>query len=373
MPPEPESQTTKGDMMMQILVRSIPLSALFLVCLLATGCAPQQRAVEAGPRIGDQSVRVGDEIIVAGRMFHTGAPVVLWFDEGGYDAYRVERRFVPLDQASWAASSSVLRSPNRYSTRRVGMSQEDQERTRHGNWTLDDVRTHVDQFVIHYDVCGVSRRCFRVLHDLRGLSVHFMLDIDGTIYQTLDVQERAWHAGTANDRSVGIEIANMGAYRDPDDRTLRQWYTRDASGTRITIPDSLGDGGVRTPGFVGRPSRPEPVRGEIHGTTLYQYDLTDEQYDSLIKLAAALHLALPGIELDYPREADGTLATRELSQEEYDSFRGLIAHYHITRGKIDPGPAFDWDRVVEGARAIVSDVLRSREDIRYVRGRAYAP
>ncbi|MCC5787697.1 MAG: N-acetylmuramoyl-L-alanine amidase [Phycisphaerales bacterium] len=339
---------------------------LAMVCLIGVGCAPQQRAVEAGPRIGDPAPRVGDEIMVAGRMFHTGAPVVLWFDPGGYDAYRVERRFVPLDQASWAESSSVLRSPNRYSTRRVGMSPEDQERTRHGNWTLDDVRTHVDQFVIHYDVCGVSRRCFRVLHDLRGLSVHFMLDIDGTIYQTLDVQERAWHAGTANDRSVGIEIANMGAYRDPDDRTLRQWYARDEEGTRITIPGSLGDGGVRTPGFVGRPSRPEPVSGEIHGTTLHQYDLTDEQYESLIKLTAALHLALPGIELDYPRESDGSQGTRELTQEEYDSFGGLIGHYHITRGKIDPGPAFDWDRVVEGARAIVSD--RAREGARYVRG-----
>ena len=46
----------------------------------------------------------------------------------------------------------------------------------------------VDQFVIHFDVCGTSRRCFEVLQDKRGLSVHFMLDIDGTIYQTLDSQ-----------------------------------------------------------------------------------------------------------------------------------------------------------------------------------------
>jgi len=44
---------------------------------------------------------------------------------------------------------------------------------------------------MHYDVCGVSRQYFKVLHDYRGLSVHFMLDIDGTIYQTLDLNERA--------------------------------------------------------------------------------------------------------------------------------------------------------------------------------------
>ena len=39
-----------------------------------------------------------------------------------------------------------------------------------------------------------------------------MLDLDGTIYQTLDLKERAWHATTSNSRSVGIEIANIGAY-----------------------------------------------------------------------------------------------------------------------------------------------------------------
>ena len=33
-----------------------------------------------------------------------------------------------------------------------------------------------------------------------------------------------------------------------------QWYKKDADGrVRITIPERLGTGGVRTPNFVGRP------------------------------------------------------------------------------------------------------------------------
>ena len=40
------------------------------------------------------------------------------------------------------------------------------------------------------DVEGYSKGTFRVLHDMRGLSVHFMLDLDGTIYQTLDLKVR---------------------------------------------------------------------------------------------------------------------------------------------------------------------------------------
>src|SRR5690606_1903341 len=135
-----------------------------------------------------------------------------------------------------------------------------------------------------------------ILHDRRGLSVHFMLDIDGTIYQTLDLKERAWHATIANDRSIGIEIANMGAYpleeldqvvgEEGRQRpgVLFKWYRPDETGrARIVLPESMGDGGVRTPGFVGYPARygPEggPIIGTVQGRELAQYDFTPEQYD----------------------------------------------------------------------------------------------
>ena len=89
-------------------------------------------------------------------------------------------------------------------------------------WDLPLLQRVVDQFVIHFDAAGTSKRCFEVLHDRRGLSVHFLLDLDGTIYQTLDVKESAWHATVANGRSVGVEVANIGAYpvQGPDPLAL---------------------------------------------------------------------------------------------------------------------------------------------------------
>lgn len=303
------------------------------------------------PRPGEMLRRRGDEIVIAGQYFHTGTPVVLWTDPGGYDAYRVEKRFVPLAEAPWDAAvkaGKAPESPSRYGLRRGVLTDEEAERVRGGGWDLPLLRRVVDQFVIHYDVCGTSRTCFRVLHDMRGLSVHFMLDLDGTIYQTLDVKERAWHAGTANDRSVGVEIANIGAY-PPDKRgPLDEWYSKERP-TVITIPPRLGDGGLRVPGQY-RPARNEPVPGEIHGTPLVMYDLTPQQYASLARLAATLHRVLPGIRIDYPRDAEGRLLTRALSPDELASYTGLLGHYHVTAGKIDPGPAFDWDRVLRDAR-----------------------
>ncbi|QDU71331.1 N-acetylmuramoyl-L-alanine amidase [Mucisphaera calidilacus] len=321
------------------------LFILFLGLTLMTGCSttPGTQAFE----------RKGDEIVAAGHYFHTGAPVVLWTDPGGYDAYRVERRFVPWEESDWDNSKEVVRDPNRFGLRHKGdWPEETLEQIRGGGWDLPLLQRTVDQFVIHYDVCGTSQKCFDVLHDRRCLSVHFMLDIDGTIYQTLDLKERAWHAGHANDRSVGIEIANMGAYRDPNASVFSTWYGKDAKGRiRITIPESMGDGGVRTPDFIGYPSRPYQVEGPVQGETRYQYDLTDEQYDSLIKLTAALHKIFPLIELDYPRGPDGKLTTVMVDMEDQKGFRGLIGHYHLTDRKQDPGPAFDWDRVVKGAKA----------------------
>lgn len=322
-------------------------------CLLfASGCATT-------PSVGKFAPRKGDEIVVAGRFVHTGTRVVLWTDPGGYDAYRVERRFAPPDQADWKTSQEQVRdlnTPNRYNLRRTGLTEEEIERVRGGGWDLPTLQKVVDQFVLHYDVCGTSRQCFKVLHDLRGLSVHFMLDLDGTIYQTLDVKERAWHATTSNSRSVGIEIANMGAYGNEEKSPLREWYAPDEHGrTRITIPERFGDGGIRTPNFVGRPARNEPVKGVVQGRELTQYDFTPEQYKALAHLTAALCKALPKIKCDYPRDAAGRLITHKLPEEELQQFQGVIGHYHIQNNKVDPGPAMDWDYVISRARRLLNE------------------
>src|SRR5262245_34459802 len=71
-------------------------------CLLGLLTWGVQPARGAETKIGEEVKRTGDEIVVCGRFFHTTTPVVLWMDPGGYDAYRVERRFGPLEKAAWS-------------------------------------------------------------------------------------------------------------------------------------------------------------------------------------------------------------------------------------------------------------------------------
>jgi N-acetyl-anhydromuramyl-L-alanine amidase AmpD len=325
---------------------------LALAGLILTGCTTT-------PRVGSFVPRRGDEIVVCGKYIHTGTPVVLWTDPGGYDAYRVERRFAPFEESDWKTTQEEVKDldlPNRYNLRTAGLTTNEIERVRGGGWDLPLLQRVVDQFVLHYDVCGVSRQCFNVLHDHRGLSVHFMLDLDGTIYQTLDLKERAWHATSSNHRSVGIEIANMGAYPKLEGSALEKWYARDPDGrTRITIPDQLGDGWIRTPNFVGRPARNEPVTGEVQGRTLTQYDFTPEQYRALAHLTAALCRTFPQLKCDYPRDGSGKLIPHKLPDEDLERLQGVIGHYHIQTNKTDPGPALDWDYIIGHARTLMGE------------------
>ena len=102
--------------------------------------------------------------------------------------------------------------------------------------------------------------------------------------------------------------------------------------------------------FVGRPARPDLVAGKIQGRDLLQYDLTPQQYEALTKLTAALCKVFPKIACDYPRDATGNLVTKKLPDDELKSYAGVLGHFHVQTNKIDPGPAFDWDRVITGAR-----------------------
>lgn len=330
------------------LTVGVALSILLQIVIEQTALAAE---------IGQQIERSGDEIMVCGQLFHTTAPVVLWTDPDGYDAYRVERRFSDLDKAAWkepTEDAAALRSPNRYGIRKDLLTAEQLQQVRGGGWTLPLLREVVDQFVVHYDVCGVSQQCFKVLHDYRGLSVHFMLDIDGTIYQTLDLKERAWHATISNSRSIGVEIASIGAYPTGQNDVLDQWYfPADDGGTLLRPPRTLGHLGLRTAAFNGRPDRPDPVVGTIQGVELMQYDFTPEQYDSLIKLTATLCRVFPKLKCTYPRDNQEKLIPLALTDQQWKAFHGVLGHYHVQKNKTDPGPAFNWEKVIGEARQLL--------------------
>ncbi|HBP23021.1 MAG TPA: hypothetical protein DEA08_35265, partial [Planctomycetes bacterium] len=110
----------------------------------------------------------GQSIIIAGQRFPIGAPVKTWLDEGGFDGYTERRVFSEGVVASHPCNEHCHRA-RRYDTRAAFAGKEEV--------SYQDVADHVDLFVIHYDACWFSQLCFKVLHDERGLSCHFLLDV----------------------------------------------------------------------------------------------------------------------------------------------------------------------------------------------------
>ena len=171
------------------------------------------------------------------------------------------------------------------------------------------------QFVNHWDVCLSSKSCQRVL-DRRGISVHFLIDNDGTIYQTMDLQHIGWHAGSSriNAKSIGVEISC--AY----DLKWQSWYKKNGFGERPIVKDA-----------------------KVHGKTLRPHlGFYDVQIEALQALWKAVHNACD-IPLETPTGAAKDAYTSTVSS---GKFKGFVSHYHITKRKIDCG-GLDIEKLLE--------------------------
>ncbi len=165
-------------------------------------------------------------------------------------------------------------------------------------------------FVNHWDVCLSSESCAKVLNK-RGISVHFLIDNDGTIFQMLDTQHKAWHAGIpryegGNPKGIGVEIAN--AYYPK----YQSWYVKNGFG-----------------------ERPLQEHGYVHGKTLDPFlDFYPVQLEALKALWKACHIGV-GIPLEYPKNAEGYIETGIHKECERGKFHGVCNHYNFIKTKID--------------------------------------
>jgi len=161
-------------------------------------------------------------------------------------------------------------------------------------------------FVVHWDVCLSSESCFNVLKK-KGVSVHFCIDNDGTIYQLMDCNDIGWHAGNrnVNNNSVGVEISN--AYYPK----YQNIYRKKGFGPRPILHDV-----------------------QVHGKNLDPflgfYSVQEQALQALIKVLHKVY----DIPLTTPMDGENILKSVDINVQR-GIFKGVVNHYHVTTRKID--------------------------------------
>jgi len=125
-----------------------------------------------------------------------------------------------------------------------------------------------------------------------GNSGHFYIDRDGRIEQWIDLDRVAHHVAGLNRCSIGIELVNLGRYPNWLDSRHQRW----------------------------------------------QENITRAQLAALLKLLDRLRSQLPALERIAGHDQ---LDTRQVPASDDPDLR--------VRRKLDPGPEFPWDAVLEGS------------------------
>lgn len=92
-----------------------------------------------------------------------------------------------------------------------------------------------DIIVIHYTgTLNINSDINTLFYSDKQVSVHLVIDLDGTIYQLMPLSRIAWHAGESrllnrtniNKYSIGIEIVNPGFLTKKENGDLYTWYEK---------------------------------------------------------------------------------------------------------------------------------------------------
>ena len=263
------------------------------------------------------------KIWIAGQGFDVDAKVVRWDEGPRYNAHATT--CINTDKCTDGkpfGDKAKNRAVNRFRFRPA------LQRYREGV-SVAAAQAVIRQFVLHLDGCKDAEMCFHVLHNERGLSCHFILDNNGTLYQTLDLAYMAFHAAGFNANSIGVEMCNRGDVK----KSPNYYAPRGMKRTTTTV--------------------------RVHGHVYECYNFTPEQTDTMRALAKALQYALPNLPLEYPQDTPGHQSWSELPNAR--QFSGYLGHYHTTRRKWDPGP-FDFKEFCEKGRGSLCFPVFTRKD-----------
>lgn len=197
--------------------------------------------------------------------------------------------------------------------------------------------------VLHFTVGHLQGDIHSLTDPQRGhVSTAFVLGRTGTVFQLFSSYHWSYHLGrgalggngTGSKSSIGIEISNYGPLVKRGNNLETVYSQREGHDVYCSLDE--------TDQYIKLDT---PFRGYA-----YYARYTDAQYDSLIVLLRYLtaRYDIPRAFLSEEERMETSLANA--------TFDGIISHVNSRTDKVDIGPAFDWNRVMEGVQAPVYPV-----------------
>lgn len=190
------------------------------------------------------------------------------------------------------------------------------------------------RIVLHFTMGYVKGDIATLSTPGNHVSVPFVVARSGDIYNLWDSQGWSYHLGPGasggntamSQSSIGIEISNIGPLRHKGNNLVTTYGNSDV--------------------YCGIA---EQQHFEQHTFRRYDYyaSFTDAQYQSVITLVRFLttKYAIPRQFLPAAERFD------RLTNAEATASTGILSHVNFRKDKTDIGPAFDWNRIVQGVAA----------------------
>lgn len=195
--------------------------------------------------------------------------------------------------------------------------------------------------VLHFTVGHLKGDILSLTSESRGhVSTAFVMARDGIVYQLFSSAAWSYHLGRSaqggngnqSKISIGIEISNYGPLTKKGNQ-LHTAYSKaaDSRKTKDDVYCSIDD----TDQYIKLPKK---YKGHQYYT-----NYTNEQYHSLIILLRYLTKTY-----DIPRKFVAEASRYSKSAATSSNFNGITSHVNFRSDKFDIGPAFDWERVING-------------------------
>lgn len=152
-------------------------------------------------------------------------------------------------------------------------------------------------------------------------STHFVVLRNGVIIQGAPLHGRTWHAGKAH-------------WTDPSTGEVRKYVNNFSIGVDLENVGHLKRDGFKWLDGYGREYGDDQPGPFVTSKTRAWEPYTDPQMAAACELTARLVAEFPHL----------------VNEHYHETQRRLVGHEHVapTR-KVDPGPAFDWDAILEAA------------------------